>query len=314
MSSTDSQVTPALLSIGDVVAGVRERYPEMTHSSLRFLEREGLVLPDRTPGGHRLYSRSDIDRILQIKTWQAQRLSLEQIRQRLVRLDQLPPSGALTGTFLRQAMAGERDAAWETVMTADEVGMPLLKLFADVLEPALIQVGARWERGDLSVAQEKEISELSRDLIIELTARYTPAAAEGPAIVAGCVEGERHELGLRMICGLLRRQGYRVHFLGADVAPRFLVDAVRLRQPDAVLLSASIEAHLFAIRDALDALTATRGHDTLPVLAGGAAVRRHADQVRSWGAVPILAGSLGAELAEIMAALPSSGHARVVGA
>lgn len=303
MSRSDFQATPALLSIGEVVARVRERYPDMTHSSLRFLEREELVLPNRTPGGHRLYSQSDIDRILQIKTWQAQRLSLEQIRQRLVRLDQLPPTDALAATFLRHAVAGERAAAWETVMTADEVGVPLLKLFADVLAPALIEVGVRWERGELSVAQEKEISELSRDLIVELTARHTPTKADGPAIVAGCVEGERHELGLRMICGLLHGQGYRVHFLGADVAPRFLKEAVGLRQPDAVLLSATLEAHLFAVRDALNTLSEAPLTGQQPVLAGGEAVRRHADQVITWGAVPIRSTDLAGELAEVTAAV-----------
>lgn len=303
MSRSDFQATPALLSIGEVVAGVRERYPDMTHSSLRFLEREGLVLPNRTPGGHRLYSRSDLDRILQIKTWQAQRLSLEQIRQRLVRLDQLPPTDALAATFLRHAVAGERAAAWETVMTADEVGVPLLKLFADVLAPALIEVGVRWERGELCVAQEKEISELSRDLIVELTARHTPTTADAPAIVAGCVEGERHELGLRMICGLLHAQGYRVHFLGADVAPRFLKEAVGLRQPDAVLLSATLEAHLFAVRDALNTLSEAPLTGQQPVLAGGEAVRRHADQVITWGAVPIRSTDLAGELAEVTAAV-----------
>lgn len=304
MSRSDFQATPALLSIGEVVAGVRERYPDMTHSSLRFLEREELVLPNRTPGGHRLYSQSDIDRILQIKTWQAQRLSLEQIRQRLVRLDQLPPTDALAATFLRHAVAGERAAAWETVMTADEVGVPLLKLFADVLAPALIEVGVRWERGQLCVAQEKEISELSRDLIVELTARHAPATADAPAIVAGCVEGERHELGLRMICGLLHAQGYRVHFLGADVAPRFLKEAVALRQPDAVLLSATLEAHLFAVRDALNTLSEAPLTGQQPVLAGGEAVRRHADQVITWGAVPIRSTDLAGELAEVTAAVP----------
>ena len=46
------------------------------------LEREGLLTATRTPGGHRLYAPHDVERIRQIKAWQAQRLSLEQIHQR----------------------------------------------------------------------------------------------------------------------------------------------------------------------------------------------------------------------------------------
>jgi DNA-binding transcriptional MerR regulator len=59
-----------LIPIGRVVADLQGSYPDVTHSSLRFLEREGLVIPTRTPGGHRLYRPQDIERIRQIKAWQ----------------------------------------------------------------------------------------------------------------------------------------------------------------------------------------------------------------------------------------------------
>lgn len=303
MDGTASHSDTALLSIGEVVAAVRHRFPDMSHSSLRFLEREGLIAPDRTPGGHRLYTRAHLDRILQIKTWQAERFSLEQIRHRLDRLDQLPPSTTLTATFLRQAIEGDRVGASRTIMSADEVGMSLLRLFAEVLQPALVEVGLRWERGEVAVAQEKEISELVRELITELTIRHTPSQTSGPVIVAACIEGERHELGLRMVCGLLRARGYHIHFLGADVAPRFLSEAARLRQPDAILLSVTLDAYLHAVRDAMAALASTlSGSGT--VLVGGEAARHHADQVRAWGAAPIICAGLEDELGAVMAAVP----------
>src|SRR5687768_4510149 len=79
-----------LVPIGVVVDALHGEYPDVSHSSLRFLEREGLLRSTRTPGGHRLYSRADIDRVRRIKVWQAQRLSLSDIRERLEQLDHLP--------------------------------------------------------------------------------------------------------------------------------------------------------------------------------------------------------------------------------
>src|SRR5215217_2027989 len=104
----------ALLSIGSVVSELQRSYPDVSHSSLRFLEREGLITSIRTPGGHRLYSRTDIDRIRQIKMWQAQRLSLDQIRQRLMDLGRLPPPSALTEMFLSRALDGDLASAYQT--------------------------------------------------------------------------------------------------------------------------------------------------------------------------------------------------------
>src|SRR5918998_164213 len=89
-----------LLPIGAVVAELRRRYPDVTHSSLRFLEREGFIDPIRTPGGHRLYTSADIDRIMQIKAWQAERLSLAEVRRRLAVEAALGAPATLAQRFL----------------------------------------------------------------------------------------------------------------------------------------------------------------------------------------------------------------------
>lgn len=294
--------TEELRPIGWVVAELQAAHPDVSHSSLRFLEREGLVVPIRTPGGHRLYGRRDLARIRQIKAWQAQRLSLEEIRRRLAALPALGSPGAVADRFLAAALAGDLTGAGRAIRAADEVGMPLAQLFEEVLRPALYEVGARWAAGALPVGQEKEVSELTRDLIAELARRHADPEPRGPIVVAACVAGERHDLGLRMVVGLLRERGWRAHFLGADVAPPFLLEAVRLRQPAVVLLSATTEARLPAAAAAIAALRADRAPAPV-VVGGGQAVGAQAEALRRWGAVP--AGDDG--LAAVLAALPTVG-------
>src|SRR6478736_566737 len=104
-SMSDYQ-TADLLPIGRVVAELQRAHPEVTHSSLRFLEREGLVVPTRTAGGHRLYAPPDLDRIRQIKAWQAQRRSLDEIRGRLAALQELGAPEAIRDQFLAATLAG----------------------------------------------------------------------------------------------------------------------------------------------------------------------------------------------------------------
>jgi DNA-binding transcriptional MerR regulator len=293
-----------LLTIGSVVAELRRSYPDVTHSSLRFLEREGLIAPIRTPGGHRLFRPGDVERIRQIKTWQAQRLSLDEIRQRLAALQGLEQSATLADHFLREALAGDFAAASQLILGADDLGMPLMRLFGDVLRPALQEVGTRWERGGLPVGQEKEVSELARDLISELSRRHADPDPHGPIVVAACVAGERHELGLRMVIGLLRERGWRVHFLGADVAPRFLVETVLLRGPAVVLLSATREERLPAVADALTAVREIGIPERVPiVVVGGRGVVAHSATLRDWGAIPAGADGLDAALEALSVAV-----------
>ena len=300
-----------LLPIGRVVAELRRAYPDVSHSSLRFLEREGLVVPHRTPGGHRLYAQHDLDRIRQIKAWQAQRLSLQEIRHRLAALRDLGAPGAVADRFLAAALAGDLARAARVVRDADELGMPLERLFGDVLRPALYAVGERWARGEVPVGQEKEVSELARDLIAELARRHADPDPRGPTVVAATVAGEHHDLGLRMVAGLLRERGWRVHFLGADVDPRFLLEAVRLRRPAVVLLSATTEARLPTVAEAVAALRADGTGGAVPVVVGGGqAVAAHAEALRAWGAVPASDDGLDAVLAALPVGLARDrGHA-----
>src|SRR5215213_8526031 len=120
------------------------------------------------------------------------------------------------------------------------------------------------------VGQEKEVSELARDLIADLSLRHSRTSTDGASLVADCVEGERHELGLRMVCGLFRAEGWAVHYLGADVAPRFLLEAVQLHRPAVILLSAKLVQNLSAVEDAVDVLTAGLAPEQPPpVVVGG---------------------------------------------
>jgi methanogenic corrinoid protein MtbC1 len=260
---------------------------------LRFLEREGLVAPVRTRGGHRLYHRTDLARIRQIKAWQAHHLSLEEIRHRLAGRDALLSSGVVVDRFLSVALNGELAEAARVIADADELGIPVAELFGDVLRPCLCEIGARWEAGSLPVGQEKEISELARELVAELSHRHADPQPRGPVAVAACVAGEQHELGLRMIVGLLRERGWRVHFLGADVDPRFLTEVIQLRRPAAVLLSATTRARLPDLAAAIEVVRGSGTSDETPVaVGGGQALTDSADWVRGLGAIPVIGNGL----------------------
>ncbi|HYN30630.1 MAG TPA: MerR family transcriptional regulator [Dermatophilaceae bacterium] len=61
MSSGRGAARP--LRIGAVVDALTEEFPEVTISKIRFLEGEGLLTPQRTPSGYRLYSTQDVERL-----------------------------------------------------------------------------------------------------------------------------------------------------------------------------------------------------------------------------------------------------------
>ena len=273
--TTGTENGDSLLTIGQVVELLSADFPDITHSSLRFLEREGLIEPNRTAGRHRLFPPDQVERIRSIKVWQAERLSLADIRERLVQADHLPGAAQIAEAFFDLAIAGERSAAQRLILEAAELGTPLVTIFDDILRPVLRETGERWMRNEITVGQEKEISAFCRDLIAHLGSRHRNTLIEDHAtLVAACVEGENHELGLRMVTSLLRSAGHLVHYLGPSVEPAFLIERITARQPDLVLLAAMREERLPAMNAAISAIEANHDLGQPLIVAGGAGVPR----------------------------------------
>jgi DNA-binding transcriptional MerR regulator len=93
VSPTNGGGSGAHLSIGEVLAELRDEFPDITISKIRFLESQGLVDPERTPSGYRKFYDQDLARLRWILHQQkANFLPLKVIKERL---DQLQPGEPL---------------------------------------------------------------------------------------------------------------------------------------------------------------------------------------------------------------------------
>jgi DNA-binding transcriptional MerR regulator len=76
--------TDGLMSIGTVLNVLREEFPEVTISKIRFLESEGLIEPQRTPSGYRKFTVGDVERLGHVLRMQRDHyLPLKVIREHL---------------------------------------------------------------------------------------------------------------------------------------------------------------------------------------------------------------------------------------
>jgi DNA-binding transcriptional MerR regulator len=76
-------------SIGEVLNVLKDSFPDVTVSKIRFLESEGLIEPERTASGYRKFTEGDIERLRFILQLQREHfLPLKVIRERLEELDE----------------------------------------------------------------------------------------------------------------------------------------------------------------------------------------------------------------------------------
>lgn len=74
----------AYLSIGEVLSLLKDEFPDVTISKIRFLESQGLLDPERTPSGYRKFYDTDVERLRWILRQQREHfLPLKVIKGRL---------------------------------------------------------------------------------------------------------------------------------------------------------------------------------------------------------------------------------------
>jgi methanogenic corrinoid protein MtbC1 len=188
--------------------------------------------------------------------------------------------------YVDAVAAGDRRRAFAAVEGALHEGMTLRTLYLDVFQPALREVGRRWEAGAMSVAQEHLATAITQTAMSRLAAElFRRAPSGGPSLLAACVESERHDVGLRMLCDLLELEGWTTRFLGSTVPASDLVHMAQETRPDVVALSASLPPSLMAVR-ALTAELRRLGPPPPLILVGGRPFLGH----------PELAAKVGADL------------------
>jgi DNA-binding transcriptional MerR regulator len=79
-----TQTAPRMLTIGTVCGLLKEEFPDVSISKIRYLEDQGLLTPRRTQGGYRLFAEEDVERLRTILRLQRDEfLPLRVIRQEL---------------------------------------------------------------------------------------------------------------------------------------------------------------------------------------------------------------------------------------
>ncbi len=150
------------LSIGDVLTLLREEFPDVTISKIRFLESQGLVNPERSPSGYRKFFEHDVERLRWVLRQQREHfLPLKVIRDRLAGGDldddegaELPNGKSARRPAHAAAVAGVASVhGHEQPTKADEEAMA--RILADASRrAALLPEEAQPRRGLQVVAEE----------------------------------------------------------------------------------------------------------------------------------------------------------------
>ncbi|HYO17424.1 MAG TPA: MerR family transcriptional regulator [Dermatophilaceae bacterium] len=280
----------AVLRIGELSrrVGVSE------HVLRAWESRYGLLRPERSAGGYRLYSEDDQNRVARMQAHLADGLAAAQAAQAAM-ADELwdvatdggdaarEVSGAglsdSAGAF-RQALDALDEPAAQAVLDQLLTDFTVESVLREVVLPYLHALGDRWESGEVSIAQEHFASNVVRGRLASLARGW--GYGEGPQVLLACPPDEQHELALLVFGIVLSRKGWRVGYLGANTPMLDTIEVAAQTRPSLVVLAATTPERFTAVAPELARLV-----DLSPLVLAGAGAS--ADLARSIGA-RVLAG------------------------
>ena len=177
----------------------------------------------------------------------------------------------LRNRYTEALVRGDPGEAHRVVTDAMERGIGQVSIYFEIFAQALSEIGRAWREGGLSVAAEHHATSITLQEISYVGQIWRTRRKKdiGLTVALAAVEGEMHSVAMRMIGDLLHMEGWDVADLGQDNPTEDLVELVRDRKTDLVILSLSQLDRIGAAQRAAEMLKAL---ETPPVVFVGGAV------------------------------------------
>lgn len=231
--------------------------------------RYGLLKPQRSENRYRLYTDQDVAVLRWVKSQVDQSVSisnvvrelkvmlsrgeypeiLPSITSRVRSYQPVPPDNMAKQLF--DVLLKHDETAGSDILRQANAMFDLTTVCMNVIGGALFMVGDAWHKGEMRITDEHFASRFLQGKLINLLQAY-PNRRGAPLILMACAPEEQHEIGCLMMSVLLRHDGYRVEYLGADLPLDDIIDYARQEHPAMICMSATMEENAMRLEHMQD--------------------------------------------------------------
>ena len=174
----------------------------------------------RTAGGHRRFRRSELEALVR-------------------GLSQPVAAPGEWDEWIAALLDGEGRFLVEALLLKERAARGSWAGVAERIGALLTEIGDRWVRGSMTVAEEHLISDRLRRAISRIS-ESLPVPPEAPLCLMAAAEGDTHTGGISLTELVLREAGWRTAWAGAPLPVADLLVAMRQWRPRMVAVSASV--------------------------------------------------------------------------
>jgi methanogenic corrinoid protein MtbC1 len=180
------------------------------------------------------------------------------------------PLSQLARAYLDALLQGERHVASRLILDAVENHANLKDIYLHVFQPTQREVGRLWQMNRVSVAQEHYCTAVTQLVMSQLYPYIFATERRGRRLVATCVGGELHEIGVRMVADFFEMEGWDTYYLGANTPAASIQQTLVERRADVLAISATMTFHVSAVAELISLVRgAHNANPRVSILVGG---------------------------------------------
>ncbi len=178
------------------------------------------------------------------------------------------PHHTLARDYLRALLSGERHTASQIILNAVHNGTPVKEIYLHVFQPVQYEIGRLWQINEISVAEEHYATAVTQLIMSQLYPEIFAAERNGHTLVATCVGGELHEIGVRMVADFFEMAGWDTFYLGANTPSESIIHALQQRHAHVLAISVTLASHIDQMTQLIQTIRRSDVGD-IKILVGG---------------------------------------------
>ncbi len=179
------------------------------------------------------------------------------------------PLHTLARDYLQALLHGDRRAASQMVLAAVQQGTPVKDIYLHVFQPSQHEIGRLWQTNQISVAQEHYCTAATQLVMSQLYPYVFAGEKIGRRLIACCVGGELHEIGIRMVADFFEMEGWDTYYLGANTPTDSILRSIAERQVDILAISATMTFHIGKVTELIERVQSSQVGKAIKILVGG---------------------------------------------
>jgi methanogenic corrinoid protein MtbC1 len=184
-------------------------------------------------------------------------------------IEETEPHAELAQQYLNTLLRGERHIASRLILETVQGGVSVKDIYIYVFQRSQYEIGRLWQMNKVSVAQEHYCTAATQLIMSQLYSYIFSTERQEHALVATCVGGDLHEIGVRMVADFFEMEGWDTYYLGANTPTPSILQELKERNADVLAISATMTFHVRAVGELIAAVRSNEAFQDVKIVVGG---------------------------------------------